>query len=86
MVDVTIQGGPEKKPPKTKILETRAHKKTPQMLGGFFLGLLPKWVGRNLGVSHFSPKKNPHDNKISQYSVYTAVSLVELFAWFFFLG
>ena len=35
------------------------------------------------GRSILAQKKNNHDDKIGQYSVYTDVSLVDLFAWFF---
>ena len=71
-----IQGGPEK---------TKAENfgdKGPQPNVGFFSGPFAKMGWAEFGVFHCSPEKN-HDHKIGEY---TAVSLVDLFAWVFFLG
>ena len=72
MCRTNIQGGPEKNPPKKKILPTRVQKKTPQHLGGFFLDPWPKWVGGNLGV-HWGPEKNPPKPKNRAIQVYSVV-------------
>ena len=81
-ITLVTTGWPRKKP-KTKNFARRAHEKT-QMSVFFFWAFSQNGLEGIWGCFMLAQKKKNHDHKIGQYSVYTAVNLVDLFAWVFF--